>query len=105
MKQKESKEPMFENIHNYGKKDKKDAEMAVFGSMLFPGLGQAYNCDIYKALSFFGIGFVIVVMSLLLIIASIVYPIIWIYTLIVIIIGIGFWIYNIIDAYREADRY
>ena len=66
--------------------EKKSEGIAAVCSFLFVGLGQIYNGQIGKGIMFIIIG-VILIFSLIL---AILYPI--------------FWVYNIYDAYRTAQR-
>jgi len=69
--------------------EKKSEGIAAVCSFLFTGLGQIYNGQIGKGILFLIIG-VILAFSILILIGLILYPI--------------FWVYNIYDAYKTAQR-
>ncbi len=69
--------------------DKKSSGIAVVLSFFIPGLGQIYNGQIGKGILFIIIGFILA-LSLIILIGFVLYPI--------------FWIYNMYDAYKTAER-
>jgi TM2 domain-containing membrane protein YozV len=74
---------------SYVLKERKSEGVAAVFSFLFVGLGQIYNGQIGKGISFIIIG-VICVFLMFLVIGFLLYPI--------------FWIYNIYDAYDTAKK-
>ena len=68
---------------------RKEPGIAAVLSFIFVGLGQIYNGQIGKGISFIVIG-VIFLFTMLLLIGFILYPL--------------FWIYNIYDAYNTAKN-
>jgi TM2 domain-containing membrane protein YozV/RNA polymerase subunit RPABC4/transcription elongation factor Spt4 len=69
--------------------NEKNPGIAAVLSFLFTGLGQIYNEQIGKGVTFIIIG-IICALSIFVLIGIIAYPL--------------FWIYNIYDAYRSAQR-
>ena len=67
----------------------KSAGIAAIASFFFPGLGQIYNGEILKGFMFMIIGGVFFLLIFVLI-GFILYPL--------------FWIFNIYDAYKTAER-
>lgn len=67
----------------------KNPGLAAIISFFFPGLGQIYNGEIGKGILFIVVGTVFVLLMFVLI-GFILYPL--------------FWIYNIYDAYKTAER-
>lgn len=63
--------------------------IAVIGSVIFPGIGQAYNGETTKAVTFVIIGLVCL-FSIVLLVGFVVYPL--------------FWAYNVYDAYKTSKR-
>lgn len=70
-------------------RDLKSSGIAVILSFFIPGLGQIYNGQIGKGILFMIIAFILAI-SMILLIGFILYPI--------------FWIYNMYDAYKTAER-
>ncbi len=69
--------------------EKKSTGIAAVLSFVFVGLGQIYNGQIGKGILFVIIG-VILVLSMFVLVGFILYPL--------------FWIYNIYDAYKTAQK-
>lgn len=69
--------------------EKKSSGIAAIASFLFPGLGQVYNGEIGKGIMFVIIGIIFALLMFVLI-GFILYPL--------------FWVYNIYDAYKTAER-
>jgi TM2 domain-containing membrane protein YozV len=69
--------------------ERKNEGIAAILSFVFLGLGQIYNGQISKGISFIIIG-VLFVFSMLFLIGFLLYPL--------------FWIYNIYDAYNTAKQ-
>jgi len=69
--------------------EQKNPGIAAVLSFLFTGLGQIYNGQIGKGISFIVLG-VVLALTVIFLIGIILYPL--------------FWIYNIYDAYRSAQR-
>jgi TM2 domain-containing membrane protein YozV len=69
--------------------EKKSTGIAAVLSFLFVGLGQIYNGQIGKGILFVIIG-VILVLSMFVLIGFILFPL--------------FWVYNIYDAYKTAQK-
>ena len=67
----------------------KSSGIAVILSFFIPGLGQIYNGEIGKGVLFIIIAFILALTTAVLI-GFILYPI--------------FWIYNMYDAYKTAER-
>jgi len=70
-------------------KEQKNPGLAAILSFFFTGLGQIYNGQIGKGLIFIIIGGLLA-LSMFIVIGFLLYPI--------------FWIYNIYDAYKTAER-
>ncbi len=70
-------------------KGEKNPGLAAVFSFFFPGLGQIYNGEIGKGLMFIVVGGVFMLLMIVLI-GFILLPL--------------FWIYNIYDAYKTAER-
>jgi TM2 domain-containing membrane protein YozV len=70
-------------------KEMKSSGIAVILSFFIPGLGQIYNGEIGKGVLFIIVGFLLA-LSMIVLIGFILYPI--------------FWIYNMYDAYKTAER-
>ena len=70
-------------------KGEKNPGLAAVFSFFFPGLGQIYNGEIGKGIFFIVMGGVFAILMIVLI-GFILYPL--------------FWIYNIYDAYKTAER-
>jgi TM2 domain-containing membrane protein YozV len=70
-------------------RERKSPGLAAVLSVIFIGLGQIYNGQIGKGIGFIIIGIVFVALMFVLI-GFILYPL--------------FWIYNIYDAYKTAER-
>lgn len=68
---------------------KKSTAVAVIGSVIFPGIGQAYNGETSKAVGFFIVG-IICAFSVLLLVGIVLYPL--------------FWAYSVYDAYKTSKR-
>lgn len=69
--------------------EKKSSGIAAIASFFIPGLGQIYNGEIGKGILFIIISFILVLLMLVAI-GFILYPL--------------FWILNIYDAYKTAER-
>lgn len=69
--------------------EKKSSGIAAIASFLIPGLGQIYNGEIGKGIMFIIIA-VVFALLMLVVIGFILYPL--------------FWVYNIYDAYKTAER-
>jgi TM2 domain-containing membrane protein YozV len=69
--------------------EKKSSGIAAIASFIIPGLGQIYNGQIGKGIMFIIIGGILA-LSMFILIGFILYPI--------------FWLYNIYDAYKTAER-
>lgn len=69
--------------------ERKSEGLAAVLSFLFVGLGQIYNGQIGKGILFIVVG-VVAVLSMLILIGFLLYPL--------------FWIYNIYDAYTTAKE-
>jgi TM2 domain-containing membrane protein YozV len=69
--------------------DQKNPGIAAVLSFLFTGLGQIYNGQLAKGFAFIVLG-VIFLVTIILLIGFILYPV--------------FWIYNIYDAYSTAKK-
>lgn len=69
--------------------EKKSSGIAAIASFFIPGLGQIYNGEIGKGILFIIISFILVILMLV-VIGFILYPL--------------FWILNIYDAYKTAER-
>jgi TM2 domain-containing membrane protein YozV len=67
----------------------KNPGVAAIASFFFTGLGQIYNGEIGKGLIFIVIGGLLV-LSMVILIGFILYPV--------------FWVYNIYDAYKTAEK-
>lgn len=67
----------------------KNPGVAAIASFFFTGLGQIYNGEIGKGIMFIIIGGLLI-LSIFIVIGFILYP--------------AFWIYNIYDAYKTAER-
>jgi len=72
-----------------GGAERKSPGLAAVLSFLFTGLGQIYNGQIGKGISFLVLG-IILAFTVLILIGFILYPV--------------FWIYNIYDAYNSAKQ-
>lgn len=70
-------------------REMKSSGIAVILSFFIPGLGQIYNGQIGKGILFIIIGFILA-LSMIVLIGFLLYPI--------------FWIYNMYDAYKTAER-
>ena len=70
-------------------KGEKNPGLAAVISFFFPGLGQIYNGEIGKGILFIVVGGVFILLMIVLI-GFILYPL--------------FWIYNVYDAYKTAER-
>lgn len=69
--------------------EKKSSGLAAIASFLIPGLGQIYNGQIGKGIMFMIIGIIFALLMFVLI-GFILLPL--------------FWIYNIYDAYKTAEK-
>jgi TM2 domain-containing membrane protein YozV len=69
--------------------EKKSTGIAAVLSFVVPGLGQIYNGQIGKGILFVIIS-IILVLSMLVLVGFILYPL--------------FWVYNIYDAYKTAQK-
>ena len=76
-------------VRQPGMRGNKNPGIAAVLSFIYPGLGQIYNGQIKRGVTFLIIGGLLV-LSMMIFIGFILYPI--------------FWIYNIVDAYKGAEN-
>jgi TM2 domain-containing membrane protein YozV len=84
----------------------KNAALAAILSLILPGLGQIYNGQIGRGITFIiiivilgAIPFILTIFFgfLIIFLFWLIFPIIW-------IISFAFWMYNIYDAYKTANK-
>lgn len=83
--------------------NKRDPKIAAVISLI-PGIGQIYNGEMIKGISFIILDIIFVITTIIMIGLSIVFPTLWRFTFIAVLMGFLFWIINIYDAYSGAKE-
>jgi TM2 domain-containing membrane protein YozV len=83
---------------------KKSPIIAAVTSFFIPGLGQIYNGDLIKGLTFIIIGIILVLLAFIFVIPALMAPVLLEFVLILSIPYLVFWAYNIYDAYKTAEK-